>query len=157
MKSINSKLLQEVGHQIRKRREELAYALNDVASMTGLTINTIFLLEKGNGATLNNFLLICRALNIQPKAVFQQDIELNPLFELSPESKHKIELSQKLDRLVYNSDFFKTPRRVAEVIKELEYDKAESNKFSVYLTGYCKEGELEYIKEGNYKRYLKKH
>jgi|GEM_PF-6932030 len=38
------------------------------------------------------------------------------------------------------------------VIKKLESNKSESNKFSVYLTGYCKEGELEYINEGNIKR-----
>lgn len=124
--------------------------------MTGLTINTILFLEKGRGTTLNNFLLICRALQIQPHTLFKDDIDLTPLFALPPESQKRVEKNQKLDHLVYDSDFFETPRRVAEVIKELNADKADSNKYSVYLTGYCKEGELDYIKEGNYKKYLKK-
>lgn len=58
--------------------------------------------------------------------------------------------------MVHESDFFDAPKRVAEVLEKLESDKRDSNKYSVYLTGYCKEGALEYIKEGNIKRYKKK-
>lgn len=156
MSIANKTILADIGKQIRIRREELSYAQNDVANMTGLTINTVASLEKGKGATLNNFLLICRALEIQPKDIFKSDISLEPLYNLPPESKRRIEITQKLDNLVYNSDFFNSPKRVADVIKELDTEKSDSNKFSVYLTGYCKEGELEYIKEGNIKKYIKK-
>ncbi|WP_164123550.1 helix-turn-helix transcriptional regulator [Sphingobacterium luzhongxinii] len=155
MSATNKDVLIKIGDVFRQRREALSYSQNDVADMTGLTINTILFLEKGRGTTLNNFLLICRALQIQPRDVFESDIELAPLFGLSPESKKRIEKNQKLDYLVYESDFFETPRRVSDVIKELDADKADSNKYSVYLTGYCKEGGLDYIKEGNYKKYLK--
>lgn len=123
--------------------------------MTGLTVNTISALEKGKGSSLNNFLLICRALKTQPKEIFYNDIDLTPLYTLPPSTKRRIDITQKLDELVNNSDFFDTPKRVSEVIEKLDSDKRESNKFSVYLTGYCKEGELEYIKEGNFKRYVK--
>lgn len=155
MSTGNKEILIRLGNVFRQRREMLSYSQGDVADMTGLTINTIMFLEKGRGTTLNNFLLICRALQIQPRDVFEQDIDLSPLFGLSPESQKRVEKNQKLDYLVYESDFFETPRRVSDVIKELEADKADSNKYSVYLTGYCKEGELDYIKEGNYKKYSK--
>ncbi|WP_437920830.1 helix-turn-helix domain-containing protein [Sphingobacterium sp. LRF_L2] len=156
MYKANTDILIEIGVRLRQRREALSYAKNDVAIMTGLTINTISALEKGKGASLYNFILICRALAIQPKEILGFDIDLSPLYSLPPDAKRKIEATQKLDNLVYNSDFFNTPRRVAEVIRELHSDKADSNKFSVYLTGYCKEGQLEYIREGNIKKYKKK-
>ncbi|MBL1411306.1 helix-turn-helix transcriptional regulator [Sphingobacterium faecale] len=152
---LNKSVLKELGEKIRLRRESLAYSQNDVADMTGVTTVTVLSLEKGRGTTLNNFLLICRALQIQPRDLFESDIELTPLFALPPESQKRVEKNQKLDYLVYESDFFETPRRVSDVIKELDADKADSNKYSVYLTGYCKEGDLDYIKEGNYKKYLK--
>lgn len=156
MSDINQHILQEIGRNIKERREQLSYSQRDVSNMTGLTINMISTFENGKGATLNNFLLICRALQIQPKEILKDDIDLEPLYNLPPDSKRRKEVTRKLDDLVYNSDFFDTPKRVADVIKELDSDKAYSNKFSVYLTGYCKEGELEYVKEGNIKKYKRK-
>ena len=153
---INQDILINIGSVLRRRREDLSLSQNDVANMTGLTVNTIASLEKGKGSTLNNFLLICRALSIQPKEVFTSEIDLTPPYTLPPSSKRRIDITKKLDALVNDSDFFQTPKRVAEVIEKLQSDKSESNKFSVYLSGYCKEGELEYVKEGNIKRYIKK-
>jgi transcriptional regulator with XRE-family HTH domain len=153
---INQDILISIGAELRARREAMSFSQNDIANMTGLTVNTVSALEKGKGSTLNNFLLICRALKIQPKDVFTNDIDLTPLYTLPPSTKRRVDITKKLDELVNHSDFFHTPKRVAEVIEKLESDKSESNKFSVYLTGYCKEGELEYIKEGNIKRYVKK-
>lgn len=152
----NSVILKGLGDKIRIRREELSYSQNDVADLTGITTATVLSLEKGRGTTLNNLLLICRALQIQPRDLFAEDIQLTSLFTLPPAAQKRIEKTQKLDYLVYQSDFFDTPRRVSDVIKELDVDKSESNKYSVYLTGYCKAGALDFIKEGNYKKYLKK-
>lgn len=153
---INREILKRIGSEVRIRREALSYSQNDIANMTGLTVNTIFALESGKGATLNNFLLICRALKTQPKDFFSDDIDLTPLYPLPPSSKHRIDITQRLDELISSTDFFDTPRRVSEVIEELESDPRESNKFSVYLTTYCKEGALEYKREGHIKRYVKK-
>ena len=124
--------------------------------MTGLTVNSISTFEKGKSISLSNFLLICRALQMQPQLVFKDPIDLTPLYNLPPDSQKRIETTKKLDNLVRNTDFFNTPKRVSEVLEQLDSDRRDSNKFSVYLTGYCKEGELEYVKEGNIKRYTKK-
>lgn len=153
---VNHDILVNIGIGLRARRRFLSLSQIDIANMTGLTVNTISALEKGKGSTLNSFLLICRALKIQPKEIFAQNIDLTPLYTLPPSTKRRLEITKKLDRLVNDSDFFRTPKRVSEVIEELNSDKNESNKFSVYLSGYCKEGELEYIKEGNIKRYVKR-
>jgi len=123
--------------------------------MTGLTINSISGIERGKNSSLSNFLLICRALHIQPRHIFEKDIDLTPLYNLPPESKKRIDTTKKLDELVNDTDFFQIPKRVSEVLEKLDSDKRDSNKFSVYLTGYCKEGALEYIKEGNIKKYKK--
>jgi len=153
---INQEILIEIGRRVRDRRDEKAYSQKDISNMTGLTVNMISNFENGKGATLNNFLLICRALGIQPREILDGDIALTPPYNLPPESRRRIEVTRKLDKLVTESDFFETPRRVAEVIKEVGHDKSESNKFSVYLSGYCKEGHLDYIKAGKIKKYVKR-
>jgi transcriptional regulator with XRE-family HTH domain len=153
---INEDLILNIGQKFRVCREELFFTQRDVANMTGLTVNTIAAVERGKGTTLYNFLLICRALKIQPKKIFEEDMELVSLYDVEPESKRRIEITQKLDDLVYHSDFFDSPKRVSEVLEELKSDKNDSNKFSVYLTAYCKEDVLEYQKAGNFKRYKKK-
>lgn len=152
----NKLILTKLGNYLRSRREYLSYSQRDVASMTGLTMTTIAAIERGSGSTMHNFLLVCRALDLQPRTLFQEEIDLTPLYNLSPQAKNRIDLRTKLERLVSESDFFITPRRVSEVLEVLDYDKSVSNKFSVYLTAYCREGELEYIKTGNVKRYIKK-
>ncbi|WP_166332314.1 helix-turn-helix domain-containing protein [Sphingobacterium chungjuense] len=155
MTESNKLILRKLGGLLRSRREYLSYSQRDVASMTGLTMTTIAAMERGSGSTMHNFLLVCRALNFQPRKFFSEDIDLTPLYNISPQAKSRIDLRTKLDRLVSESDFFTTPRRVSEVLEELDYDTSVSNKFSVYLTAYCREGELEYFKTGNVKRYIK--
>lgn len=150
---VNKAILSKIGTRIRQQREALSYSQNDVANMTGLTVPTVAGLEKGAGSSLHNFLLVCRALKLQPREIFAEDIDLSPLYTLPPGSKKRIETTQKLEKLIQDTDFFQTPRRVAEVLEKLGADKQDSNKFSVYLTHYCKEGELSYIKEGNIKKY----
>lgn len=152
----NKLILKKLGGLFRSRREYLSYSQRDVASMTGLTMTTIAAMERGSGSTMHNFLLLCRALDFQPRLFFHEDIDLTPLYNISPQAKSRIDLRTKLERLVSDSDFFATPRRVSEVLERLDYDKSVSNKFSVYLTAYCREGELEYIKTANVKRYVKK-
>lgn len=152
---INEDFILSIGKKIRKRREGLSFTQKDVAYMTELTINTIAAVEKGKGTTMYNLLLMCRALKIQPKTLFEEDLVLIPLNAIEPDSKRRKDITQKLDDLVYNSKFFETPKRVAEVLTELKADKNDSNKFSVYLTGYCKEDVLEYQKVGNFKLYKK--
>ena len=154
--TINKKALIELGKQLRARREACNYAQRDISQMTGITINTISALENGHGATLNNFLLICRAVNTQPKDIFQWDMDLTPEYVLPPFERKRIEISMKLKNLIFQTDFFNEPKRVSEVIHRLDSNKKESNKFSVYLSGYCKEGALEYIRVGNIKKYLRK-
>lgn len=157
MADINENILVEIGGELRIQREKIYYTLKDVANMTGLTTNTVAAIERGKGSSLNNFILICRALKIQPHKIFKKEIDLTPLYNIPPESKRRIELTKELDDLVYNSNFFEIPRRVSDIIQQLNANKDQSNKFSVYLSGYCEEGTLEYEKHGNYKEYRKLH
>ena len=153
---LNRDILLRIGEKIRQQREAMSFSMNDVANMTDLTVNTVASLEKGKGSTLNNLLLICRALSIQPRDLFNEDIDLTPLYDLPPVSRRRLNTTQKLDELVYHTEFFAVPRRVSEVISETNGDRRDSNKYSVYLSNYCKEGELAYFKDGHIKRYVKK-
>ena len=156
VRGLNRDTLRHIGEKIRLQREALAFSMIDVANMTDLTVNTIASIEKGGNFSMNNFLLVCKALTIQPRDIFDKDIDLTPLYELPPMARRRLQTTQKLDELVYHSEFFAIPRRVSEVILETQGDRRDSNKYSVYLSNYCKEGELQYIKEGNIKRYIRK-
>lgn len=134
----------------------MRYSQRDVAELTDLTVNTVSALENGRGATMNNFLLICRSLQIQPRDIFAEDVDLTMDQELSPRSRRRLENTRRLEELVFNTDFFNTPKRVSEVLRELDLDRSLSNRYSVYLASYCKEGILEDIPEGNIKKYHKR-
>ncbi|WP_343564570.1 helix-turn-helix transcriptional regulator [Sphingobacterium sp.] len=152
----NNKLrLEWIGLRFRTRRNELYYSLRDVSNLTGISTGTLNGIEKGRDLTMTNFLLLCHSLEIQPKDFFQDDITFNPPYSLSPDVQERISINKKLDQLVYHSDFFHQPKRVAEVLHKLEIDKTYSNKFSVYLSAYCEEGTLAYEQQGNYKEYRK--
>ncbi|CAM3615592.1 helix-turn-helix domain-containing protein [Sphingobacterium prati] len=148
--------LESIGLRFRARRNELYYSLKDVSNLTGISTGTLNGIERGKDLTLTNFLILCRSLEIQPKTFFQSDIELSAPYSLPPDVQERISINKKLDDLVYYSDFFNSPKRVSDVLKELNIDKSQSNKFSVYLSAYCEEGALEYEQQGNYKEYRKK-
>lgn len=148
--------LESVGLRFRARRNELYYSLKDVSNLTGISTGTLNGIEKGKDLTFTNFLVLCRTLQIQPRTFFEQDIDFKSPYALPPDVSDRISVSKKLDKLVYDSDFFDSPRRVADVLHELGIDKAQSNKFSVHMSSYCDEGVLTYEKRGNYKVYQKK-
>lgn len=152
---INKDFLENMGARLRLRREELRFSQRHVADQTGITMNTISAIENGKGGTLNNLLLICRALKIQPRDVMAADLKLTSVFELSPESSRRLAITKQLEELIFHTDFFDQPRRVSEVIENLGLDSSLSNRFSVYLTSYCKEGVLEYVRSGHVKKYRK--
>ena len=152
----NKQTLLKIAGYLRNRREALSYSQRDVSEMTGLTVNTISNMENNGKATLNSFLLVCRALNLQPKEVFSDDIVLEPHFNLPPSSKKRLELTRQLEELIYHSDFFDDAKRVADVTRELGVDPSLSNRISVFLGSYCKKGSLEYFREGKINRYKKK-
>lgn len=141
---------------MRNRRENLAYSQRDVSQMTGLTVNTISGMENRGTATLNTFLLVCRALEIQPREIFAEDILLEPLYELPPSIRKQKTVSRQLDDLVFHSDYFNEDKRVADVTHILELDPALSGQISVYLTNLCKKGTLEYSRKGKINFYRKK-
>ena len=156
MGNLNDQILADVGKRLRNRREELFYSQKDISNLTGLTVNTISSLENGRGTGLDNFLLICRALKIQPREVFPEVIPLDSLYDLPPNTRRRLDTTQRLDALVYKSDFFEEPRRVADVLRELDVEANASNHFSVYLSAYCKDGILESVKKGKVRHYFKK-
>ncbi|WP_411972225.1 helix-turn-helix domain-containing protein [Sphingobacterium sp. Lzh-3] len=149
-------LLEIIGLRFRAKRNDLYYSLRDLSNLTGISTGTLNGIEKGKDLTLTNFLTLCRSLEIQPALFFQHDIAFNSPYSLPPDTQERIDLSKKLDNLVYHSEFFQTARRVSEVLVQLGIDRNQSNKFSVYLSNYCEEGALIYEQHGNYKTYRKK-
>lgn len=152
----NIDILSRIGDVFRQRRIELRFSQKDLSNLSGLTTNTISAIENGAGTSLDNFFTICRALKLQPQDVLPKNLELTPLYNLPPESQKKLELTVRLEKLIKESDFFDRPKRVSEVLDALKLNRSISNRFSVYLTGYCRDGLLEYTKTGKVKYYKRK-
>ncbi|MCW8312833.1 helix-turn-helix domain-containing protein [Sphingobacterium thalpophilum] len=148
--------LASIGLRFRARRNELYYSIRDVSNLTGISVGTLNGIERGKDLTLSNFLLLCSSLQIQPKTFFQEDIKFGAPYSLPPDVQERITINKKLDKLIYDSDFFDKPKRVSEVLKELDIDSVHSNKFSVQLTAYCEKGALESEQRGNFKFYRKR-
>lgn len=152
-----SKVVQvKVGAKIRQRRLAKMYSQKDVADLTGLSVNTISAIENGANFTAHNFYLLFNALEIHPRDLYDIDVELEPKYVLPPKSQTRIEISSNLENLVVRSDFFEEPKRVAEVLHELELDPSLSKNFSVYLSAYCRKGKLVVLQDGKVNRYQKK-
>lgn len=145
----------KIGLLLKQKRVSLSLSQKEVAEMTGLTVNTISRLEQSGNISLHNLLLVCQALQFQPRELFYEDIPLTPPYEMLPSSRKRLELSRKLDQLVKESFFFTDGKRVAEVLSELQEDPKISNKVSVLLSQYCKKGQLTYFMDGPIKRYQK--
>lgn len=141
---------------MRNRRESLGYSQRDVSQMTGLTVNTISGLENRGTANLNTFLLVCRALKIQPKEIFAEDILLEPRYELSPTIRKQKAVYKQLEDVVFHSNFLNEDRRVADLTRLLELDPALSGQISVYLASLCEKGILEFSRRGRINFYRKR-
>lgn len=145
----------KIGLILKHKRVSLSFSQKEVAEMTGLTVNTISRLEQSGNISLQNLLLVCQALQLQPRDLFWEDIHLTPPYEILPSSRKRLDLSRKLDQLVNDSPFFLEGKRVAEVLVELKENSNISNKVSVLLSQYCKKGQLTYFMDGPIKRYQK--
>ncbi|HZH55363.1 MAG TPA: helix-turn-helix domain-containing protein [Sphingobacteriaceae bacterium] len=141
-------VLEKLGQRIRERREELHYSQKQIADMTGLSNNTISKIEQGNNLAIDKLVLVCQAIKIQPRDLFEEDIPLVSPYSLAPEEEERRTFNLAVENMVDKTDYLYSPRRVSEMLREMGQPSSKSRPLSVQLKRYCKNGKLEVIPDG---------
>ena len=101
---------------------------------------------------------IAKAIGVHPMELFNVPFEISPRHKLPPNKGNRVFLTSRIKTLV-QSDFFKTPKLVKDVVRFLSEEsniKIDSTKISVILKRQFEDGKLKYIKQGRKNLYSKK-
>lgn len=146
----------QIGERIRRYRKEKGYSMDDVASMTGLSVNTISSIENGGNTYVSHCLGICQALELRPSELFDIQIELKPRYELPPARRNRALTTLRVNKLL-DSGFFNTPRFVESVVEELAQNygvQIDSSEVSTALKKLNDDGKLTFSKSGRRNLYV---
>lgn len=155
----NKKETKKLGNRIKELREAREFSIEDIASITGFVRKTITSIENGSNTDTSHIIEIAKAIGIHPMEIFNIPFELKPRFKLSPKRLNSNLLTLRLNKLYSETDFFKTPKFVNDVIVYLSEEfniKSSSTKVSVVLKRLVADGKLQYSKNGRRNIYLKK-
>ncbi|HXI01345.1 MAG TPA: helix-turn-helix transcriptional regulator [Sphingobacteriaceae bacterium] len=148
----------QIGEQIRTYRKDRGYSLEDVASLTGFTVNTISSIENGGDTTVSYLIAICQGIGVYPKQVLDIEMELKSRFELPPSRKHRSLLTNRINKLLNQTNFFDEPKLVVSVVNEFIHHygfNPDSSEISTALKKLSDEGKLVYSKTGRKNLYIK--
>lgn len=141
----NKNVTEQLGAILKDRRIEKSYSLGDMEEMTQFPKSTILNIEKGISTNINYYVAYAQAVEI---SILPIDLELKPIFELSPERKSRLFLTIKIKELLNDRLFFEKKRSVSEVLSELkqvykiESSKALSTNVSRILLNFIDDGLL---------------
>ena len=150
--------VKQIGERIRKLRKDLGYSLEDLAALTGFTVNTISSIENGGDTTISYLIAICQAIEVHPKEILEIDLELIPRFELPPNRRNRTLLTNRINKLLNETDFFDEPKLVVSVVNEFIHHygfNPDSSEVSAALKRLSDDGKLIYSKSGRKNVYLK--
>ncbi|MFW0739765.1 helix-turn-helix domain-containing protein [Flavobacterium sp. T12S277] len=152
----NENTLKALGERIKAYRIQSELEIEDLATMTGFTYNTISNIENGSETYLSYFIEICFSLGIHPKEILDIEMEIKSKNVLPPDRQEKSRLTKRIKSYI-NSGYFKEPRLARQVTEKLTGDHKldfESKNVSVILNRLVKNDTLKIIKKGNRNLYF---
>jgi transcriptional regulator with XRE-family HTH domain len=158
-KYYDEKSLKQIGSNIRELRKDHGYSLEDLAALTGFTVNTISSVENGGDTTVSYFIAICQALDVHPKQVLDIDLRLQSRFQLPPSRRNRSLLTNRIKKLVNETDFFDEPKLVISVVNEFVQHygfNPDPSEVSTALKKLSIEGKLTFKKSGRKNLYTRK-
>ncbi|HTE33602.1 MAG TPA: helix-turn-helix transcriptional regulator [Chryseolinea sp.] len=118
MRNRDKRIQVAFGRLLRKSREERAWTQAELSAVVNMEVNQISRLENGtNAPNLQTIVVLALALGKQPADLLKLDynFETNTDFTVRPRKEKRPETTSVITKLV-QSDFFRTPRSVADVI-----------------------------------------
>ncbi|PZQ98113.1 MAG: hypothetical protein DI539_29680, partial [Flavobacterium psychrophilum] len=155
----NTKLTSKIGAKIRDLRNKAGFSLDDVADMTGFTQSLLSAIENGSETGISHLTEIAKAIGVHPKELLDMPIEIKPRYPLSPQRKERNRLTFRITTLCDETDFFKEPKFVREVVENLRSEskaKLTSAPVAVVLKRLVDSGKLTYTKVGRQNKYVRK-
>lgn len=159
-KNYNNRYITEnLGALLKKKRIQMGYSLGDMEEMTQFPKSTILNIEKGLCTNIHYYLAYSQSVELP---ILPFEIELKPLFQLSPERKSRLFLTLKIKELLNSYAYFDIQRSVNDVLDELkkefeiEPSKVMSTNVSRILLNLIEDGELMLAeKKGRKNLYIK--
>lgn len=108
-----------IGKELRKYRIEAGYTLENIKEMTGITINSISSMEKGELTNIDYYIIYAKAVKYPLATIKQAGIELAPLHKLSQESLKAVKLTNSIRIKILNTGFLKVERLASDIWDEL--------------------------------------
>ena len=155
----NKSATNKIGTKIRDIRSKAGFSLDDIADMTGFTQSSLSGIENGSETGISRLIEVAKAIGVHPKELLDVPIEIKPRFPLSPKRKERNRLTFTITTLCRETDFFRTPRFVRDVIEYLrnEYKtKTTAPSVSVVLLRLVEQGSLLKKKQGRQNLYFTK-
>jgi len=113
-----------IGKNLRSRRIDDGYTLNDIKEMTGIPINTLIGIEKGDVTNIDYYVEYAKSVNYQLATLKQANIKLEPINKLSNESLKRIRLTKEIRKHIILTKFISKGSTTIEIIDELVRKKA---------------------------------
>jgi transcriptional regulator with XRE-family HTH domain len=154
----NKKETKKVGERIQVLRKMYGWSVEDICAMTGFSRSTIYAIENGSDTDTSHIIEIGKAIGVHPQELFSVHFDIKPRFKLTGKRKDRINLTQKINNLVTETDFFESSRFVGEVKEMLNESykiKADSIQISVVLLRLVKDKRLRISKSGRKNLYFR--
>lgn len=154
----NKKETKKIGIKIKELRDSKELSIEDVASMTGFTRNSIKGIEDGSNSDISHYIEVAKAMGFHLRDIFDIPMEIKPRYQLSPKRVESNKLTLRITKLITTSAFFNEPKFVKEVMKHLNEElglKTNTTLVSNVLKRLSGTGMLKYVKVGRQYHYFK--
>ena len=156
----NNKETRKIGERIRTLRLDAGFSISDIADMTGFSSSLVSKVENGAETSTSHLIEIAKAIGVHPSELFNVPIIVKPRYKLTKKKETKGLITYNLNKLCDETDYFKTPRFVRDIVHYFEEEfgiKTNSIVIAGITRRFVKEGRLKAKKNGRQHLYwLKK-
>lgn len=109
-----------IGKNLKEQRINEGYTLNDIREMSGIPLNTLVGLEKGEVTNIDYYVEYAKAVKYPLATLRQAKIKMQPLKKLSKESLQRINLTKEVRDNIIKKGFLSKGKSSQQIIDELE-------------------------------------
>ncbi|TJZ63318.1 hypothetical protein FAZ15_03300 [Sphingobacterium olei] len=109
-----------IGKNLKEQRINEGYTLNDIREMTGIPLNTLVGLEKGEVTNIDYYIEYAKTVKYPLATLRQAKIKMQPLKKLSKESLQRIKLTKEVRENIIRKGFLSKDKSSQQIIDELE-------------------------------------
>lgn len=109
-----------IGKNLKQYRINEGYTLSDVHDMTGIPINTLLGLEKGEVTNIDYYVEYAKVVKYPLATLRQAKIKMQPVRKLPKEHQQRVKLTKEIRKHIIITDFLSKGKSSKQIIEELE-------------------------------------